>query len=537
MTKRKQLVTPRPRKTSQEPDHEADGYGDLHRAVARAIPGPLFTTSAEGLFAAFLAEITTRRRAHYACTACRRFVDQYGGLVRIAEDGTPSPAIWPADDVPSFFHDAVATVRLKILRSKVTGVFLSSLHTWGTPSTPPWQHLHALNPTPFRATALKTAKQAMAEKLEEYGMLCRALADFPLETVDQAARLLRSEALYRSEKCEGVATWLQDLHRARAKAKGRAKDTLTWLAVATAPVGFAHVRSTMIGTLLEDIASGLSFDAVSRRFAEKMHPLQYQRPTSPPSDGQIARAEKVVAELATAGALRRRYARLADIRPLWTPTPKPQAPSAGGVFGQLKTVPPDRSIEIPPVTLTWEKFQRTVLSEAAEIQALVPRGNSSFAALVTAADPAAPPILQWDTPEDRNPVNWYFYNNGSLARRWGLEPGTWVRVTAICLKPSAWGARPLAHQGDGIFILLEGARDTGSCGLALFPETLRSEYHEIRRTIEAFSNKGEIEGRAEAEACGLGFSKDTGHHRWSDAVLRVTSRDGGVAHFTLDRWD
>lgn len=53
----------------------------------------------------------------------------------------------------------------------------------------------------------------------------------------------------------------------------------------------------MIGTLLDDIASGMSFDSVSRRFAEKMHPLQYQRPQAAPSAGNIAQAEKIVEKL------------------------------------------------------------------------------------------------------------------------------------------------------------------------------------------------------------------------------------------------
>jgi hypothetical protein len=55
----------------------------------------------------------------------------------------------------------------------------------------------------------------------------------------------------------------------------------------------------MIGTLLEDIEEGLDFGDVSRKFASKMHPLQYQRPQAAPSVGNIEESEKIVAKLST----------------------------------------------------------------------------------------------------------------------------------------------------------------------------------------------------------------------------------------------
>ena len=112
----------------------------------------------------------------------------------------------------------------------------------------------------------------------------------------QALKLLKSEALYRSEKVLGQAQWLYDLHRALPSRRNR--DHVLWRAVAAAPAGFCHPRSSMIGTLLEDLAAGMPFDDVSRRFAEKMHPLLYQRPQAAPSAGNIAQAEKIVAAFA-----------------------------------------------------------------------------------------------------------------------------------------------------------------------------------------------------------------------------------------------
>src|SRR5690606_31045341 len=107
-------------------------------------------------------------------------------------------------------------------------------------------------------------------------------------------------------------------------------------------------------------------DDVAHSFAAKMHPLQYQRPQAAPTAGAIAAAERLVEQMGIAPALRRRFARLDEIEALWRPAAEPEpAESAGGVFAHLtpKGKIPTRELELPATTMTWEKFQRTVLQD------------------------------------------------------------------------------------------------------------------------------------------------------------------------------
>jgi hypothetical protein len=212
----------------------------------------------------------------------------------------------------------VHAISKTIAKANVTGVFRSSAVTLGTPMTGEWTHLAVELPASLRWTNLITnASQAKAAKAEEHAMLLRGLEEFPLAAVRKASAWLTAGSLYRSEKCEGVATWLLDLHERRAAAKNeRLRDHLTWLAVGEAPPGFCHVRSGMIGTLLEDIVAELPFTILKERFDNKMHPLRYLRPQAAPSAENIAQAEKIVATLRTAGALERRFARLVDVQAL-----------------------------------------------------------------------------------------------------------------------------------------------------------------------------------------------------------------------------
>lgn len=515
-----------------------DGYNSLEAMIRDRIAGcrePLFTTDVEGLFSVYLDNIPENRQ-HYNCHCCRRFVELYGGLVTINDEGVTNSLLWSIGP-PDFFGKAFAEMWVRSKESKVNGVFLSSAKVWGTPQTGGWTHLSGVPATVYHERT-KTAFQAMAEKKEDYGILSHGLADYPLNVVQEAVRVLKADALSRSEKTLGVAEWLLNLHEVIKNVRGPKRNNLIWKAVATAPPGFCHVRSTMISTLLDDIVSGLSFDVISRRWAEKMHPLQYQRPTAPPKSGAIEAAEKLFEQTGAAKSLERRYATLDDVMAkLWMPTPIEEKLSekVGGVFGHLKAKSNEvKPLELPAKTMTWEKFRDTVLPTAKTMELKAPSRGGYFG-LLTAVHADAPAIIQWDglNGHDRNPVSWYFYTNGSLASRWKLDAGSWIPVTAVFLDPSKW-QKPdqFKHQGDRVMFSLQGSIESEPKQLCLFPEILKSEYHGIRSVIEAHSNRMVPVGAELGTANGLAFQKERGQ----PIHLRVRSADG-TADYTIDRWE
>lgn len=523
-----------------------DHYPQLLEAIRRRYVEigrelPLFETSATGLYEAFLEALPSAMRQRHTCRSCARFVERYGGLVVVRPDGRQESILWDALGVPDVYVPAVSAMAHQVRAARITGVFLSDEACWGVPVTGFWTHL-AIVPAPAHVTpkrGLLGPDQQAAEKREDYGALQRALAEFDDELVDRALLLLTNGALPRSEICLGVARWLADLHAARAKVGSRsARDNLTWLAVATAPPGFCHVRSTMIGTLLSDLREGLPFEKVARRFGEKVSPQIYQRPQAPPSEGNLVQAERLVAALGIAPALPRRFARLDDLEKLWTPRPDPTPPAAfQGVFGHLRkeaSKPAVRDADVPPVKMTWEKFARLVLPGATRLEARLGGHAVPFYAFVTACDPNAPPILQWDRIERRNPVSYYTHTHGSFAEQWGLSRNTWQPVSALSFFPFQWGSDGTpSHFGDGIFFVLADACPMDG-GAPFLPRFLRSELHEVRATLEAFVKDATLAGREEAGACGLGFRR--GRDDW-DARVRVTGEDGARVVYHLDRWD
>ncbi len=509
-------------------DHEHD-YSALLlgvRAAFEVVSGHtrLFLTDATGLNDIYLDTLPQERQTH-DCHACRRFIETYGSLVAIAENGETTPALWSPDGVPEFYRETFAALRAKIKRARVTSVFLTKEAVWGTPLTGEWSHMAVNAPAQlvYREGAL-TAGQAMAAAKENYRTVATALRDFKPAVLDQAIRLLSADALSRSERFLAPVKWLRIMHD---RPKGKAGENVLWRAVANAPEGYCHPKASVLGPLLNDIAEGLPFEDIKAKFAAMLHPLHYQRSQAAPAAGAIKAAEALVDKLGIALALERRFALVSELETIWLPTTPVKPAATGGVFGHIKAKDSNEVpvIDLPTVTITWEKFCRTVLTAAERIDIRIPaRGN--FEAYLTASHADAPMIFKWG-----HPVSSYVYHNGSLASQWGLAAGGWASVVAISPRPNLWGdAKP--HLGEGLLLVICDAVDsmTGQ-GNALFPETLRDDLHGVRSVIEAYSRSAVIERPEGQLACGYGIGKGA-----INCVLRVYA-NGGWSPYQIDRWD
>lgn len=496
--------------------------------------GPvLYDTDATDLFDLYLELLPTEQeKAHCNCNTCRRFINTFGRLAFMKEDGTLVSAFWNTPYIPDVYAKSIPMMNSIVTRSNVTGVFKSSELSWGTPTTGKWVHFGIRPPQSIIHTdRLHTAQAASAALKQEFDLLKRTLAEYSPNTVTHALTLLETDALYRSEKVRGPVAWFSELQARHRKAGKSKKDNLVWRAVATAPVGFSHLKSGMAGTLLDDLQGGLPYETAAKRFAAKMHPLQYQRPQAAPKAGNIARGEEIIEKLGLKRSLKRRFARLDEIRTLWRPNSVAEKTVKAGVFGHLKPgVGGAKMIDAPAQRVTWEKFQRVYLPQATEIQYFVqPKDN--FCGLLTATYSLAPPILQWDLDGNRNPFSWYVWNGGATASSFGLGTGTWETVAGISLKPSMWTGDN-GHQGRGIVLILKNARETRNAGNALFPEILRSELREIRATIEKYSQNEKLTGMDKG-ACGLLLDQHA--TAWNTPIRAKIN--GVWVKFTLERWD
>lgn len=534
-------------KGNQEDQEYEDYLGKINQRVAALIADGrhLFHTNSvnpEAIWGVYLAAYADDKAdmQYHNCSTCRHFIGHYGDLVVINDDGTVQSALWNPDEAPDRYKVAVTRLRDYVLKSEVTGPLVSSELMLGNHKTGEWSHFHLTLPKDYLwpKSKVMTAGQKAADLREDHKNMKRALAEFSLDVLNKALTLLEQEALYRSEKVRGPVAWLQSLQNVltATKVKGARRDNIIWQAVVSAPTGYTHPRSSMAGTLLEDLAAGMDFDAVSKRFATKMHPLSYQRPQAAPTAGNIKRGEEIIEKLGLTRSLERRFARLDDVQTIWKPKATEAALSSGGVFGHLK--PKDTtelpSMSVPPTHITFEKFVKTVLDKATALEVYVSGGRMPFYGVVTAEHADAPPIFQWDLPDARNPVSWYTYTSGSTAEQWGLVGGKFHKVTGVMLQPTMWADEKFEHQGKGAVLILEGAVDSRDGGNGLFPECLISDLREVRATIEAYSRTAKIGGRETASANGIGIS---GSAKAPPSVHVRATINGQRLEYIIDRWD
>lgn len=545
------------------------------RVSAVTIAGaPVFTTAADSrVWSAYLTGFPKGRiRQHHNCHACEAFLTRYGGLVIVhPESGKRFPLLWDPNEAPPLYRKAVQQMRIMIEDAPVTGQFFDAEPVWGRPRTGDWTHLHvAPVPNSTRVRVPKGASHAerrrladarMAETLERLNMLTRSLNTITPEAAAWVTRFLSSDDAYRGEKLLGMAKWVEAslfVHRATTSANLFEHTAIMWWRVATAPAGWCHVASSVIGTLYEDLQAGRGYDEVARRFQAKMHPLSYQRPTAAPSAQTIVQAERLVQELGIEPSLRRRPALLVDIYEagyLWRPpqdglritpaslmaaTRRRVAGVSPGVFDHLITGGQRAGKQVgilpPSGDLSFFEFNQRVLPHIAACWVRVPVAHPAFCAFTTASNLNAPPILQWDTTAVRNPVAWYFYAAAVQAEAFNVRAGNYVKVVAVLRKPNMWFLPTLDHHGDGALFVLADARDVSPGQLILFPETLKTELHAVRSVIEAHSKSRRLDTvtRPGQRAAGLMIGQSV-REKW-DVTVRVATHHGFHVDYTIQRW-
>lgn len=401
----------------------------------------LYQVNVDGLWETYLNNLPEDGRFAYDCRACKQFIERYGNLICIDPvNGNVESVLWGDIDIPPYFQKAVVALNNKIKKSsKISNVFISDVRTLGTPQTGVWTHIHVNLPHEMvNHSRTKNASQLMAEKTEDFTMLLNALNEYPIEIVEQAVALLQTNSMYRSNTILGIANWFLEVHKSiQGNMKAINMGNLIWKAVGEAPNGFCHIKSSMIGTLLDDIKAGHSTGVIAARFEEKMNPQNYMRSQSAPTASAIEQAEKLVEKLGIADSLRRRYARFDEIadKCLW----KPKGPlykflekESKGVFSN---VPPKEKlnttgsmIDIPTATMTWAKFERTVLPTAEKIEVKVDNPNR-FMALITEAVPGSENIFKWN-----NPFSWYYHGgiDGEIKRRVEAAGGRYENCEIRC---------------------------------------------------------------------------------------------------------
>lgn len=521
---------------SQAWDNSNDGFEYVLSMVKGHGAGgmPVFKTNTDGekLWEAYFINLPLPAMQHYNCNSCKSFIKKYGGLVTVKPNGELDPIFWVRQkNNDGFFSRSIEAMNKIVRSSKITGQFFDENKTLGIPENYSEKHKcdfnHFSSENTFRNShchGYHTANQKWADSRERLKMLVDAM----FHGYDEKTARIASEVVGEfssGEKTEALAKWFLGLYSKKKNIN------LIWLEISNAPDGWCHVRSSVLGALMDDIKSGMSLDTVKRRFEEKMDPLKYQRAQSAPSDSNIEEAEKIIKKLGFEKSLERRYATVDELETIWNPIV--DAEFDDSVFGHLKSENKKEDHELGGIKkITWERFASDVMPTAEKIW-FNTAPSEPFGAITAPVHSDAPCIMKW-----KNPFGWFVRTSTTM---WGRLPsrsdwncGIHVPVKTICNVPANWEESGSSYGWKALFFILDGCRDMNeTSGSALFTEILTGELYSVRKTIEAFSKSKPLEIPSGDLACGIMVS-DSG---MSDGSSLTVLCNGVKKKYKIDRWN
>lgn len=489
--------------------------------------GKLYTSDAADLDEVYLSSFANAKdRQYHNCNACRSFLNRYGGLL-VTNGAEVRPALWdftnPAG-TPDHFHAAHAFLNRAVAKARINGIFASKLAKLGQPETNGWTHFWVQNPS-VHASPITSAGQLMAQHRQDFLTLRRGLEEFSIETFAAVTNLMESEAAYRGSKFAKQAKGYSDLKTRAAGVQQHRRDVMLFHAIANGmPPG---IKSSALGTLYDDLHKGMTVVDALKRFKAVVDPRVYQQPTAAPKAGNIKRAEDIFKAMNLELSLHRRVATFDEIRErcAWTwqgasmMSPAAQQviqTSMPGIFSGLNNPPlkADPSMAGVSARMSLRKFMEQRSQNVAAMEILHLDKPHPLGTITAALYPDAPPLFAWSST-----YGWY---------RWFAVPGKdfdlgiKANVLGVLDLPSTWFDAGGPHKG--LMFVLEGARDKGNVGAGIPAEGLRSELHEVKRTIVAHALQGTLPGAADNHAAGLIVRKDD----FKPFVIRADGIDYGI---------
>lgn len=508
--------------------------------------GRLFKVKATNLPEMYLGAFPdARERALSNCTCCKKFLHMYGDVVVVDETtGRVKSAIW-FDGATGPYEKSFSTLKSAVESARLLEPFrpttdeLQDDKTVGYSTTKKqWIHFR-LDLDKKMVLSSRNAGKEIGDVKTSHDVLSETVRRFKIETLRNALTLFENDAVFRAENFIEPLKWMIGFIEKldQFKSTQGAYSNLIWNAAGTKPIGFTRLLNNVLQEFLADLENGVDTTYALTMHKSRLNPTKYQRPQSPAAAGQIAAAEKLIAELDLASALDRRPLRKDEVKYYWQAPAAVDAEQSAGVFGKLipkgeTRAPADgvKLIDVPNQKMTLAKFMDKILPEATKVE-LKTNISTGYITYLTAKDPDAKPIVRWDHPEERNPVSWFFLNTPTSPETVGLESGHFMNVTGLAKPPSYWG-RGDSIEHPGMTFVLEDYAPRFQSGSCLFPEILIPQLHSIRATIEQHSKETRIDFE-ENGPCAGGFHYTNKH---GDIMLRVTTKTS-ILSITIDRED
>ena len=519
------------------------------------LKNPIFVTGVKRgvLFDAFMSGLKNdKERQEYNCSCCRNFVNRYGHLAVIGDDGLPKSLLWDESKVIPRFAKSFEAMRKIVESSEFTRVFQSDQNFFGKPEVGGFAHMCfdlGNVPNPTHNNGRKTPVQASLISVADYKHLRENIMWFSLKTIAEVLALFENHEILkqypsfknRLAKIHAVSK-LWNEHR-----DNRIRENALWYTVAMETPDIIYFGNTVLGKLLTSLENVKNCNpALIERtlkeaideFTSRTNPEVYMRPTEPPKQGTVTQAEKIIAERGLAPSFQRRQAAVEDLSNFyWKPqVQETQQSEKTGFFKDIQVKNAKTETKKPRISggiMTYVKFARDVLPKAKSIKLFVPNhASSNWTALLTAVNPDSPPIFKWDKLDQRNTVSSFVLKEPGRPEVWSMTGRTEAEVVGIIQHPRDFGNKlgEYSEYRPVLFLIKDAKLPAGQTPVCLFPEDMIPELYDVRSVIEAYSAVNRASDHSGAVS---GYSM----HAGSPGFVIIVETETSEVVITLDRFE
>jgi hypothetical protein len=344
---------------------------------------------------------TEELKQEHRCNCCKSFLRQFGGIVSIKNNKIVS--IWDNLDVTNEYKQSVKNLSEYIHSLPVTSVFRSVSSKLGTKQNYDskrdlfWEHFYIEVDKKY-VVKTKDYDTIKSNINVEQGTLYRSLSELTIDASETVLELISQNSIYRGAEFKGLLENFLKIQKKFATLSESEKVNFTWVESRNANGATNKIRSSAIGTLLQDISNGEELDKAVASFERKVAPSNYKRTNSIVTTKQIELAEQKFIELGLMESLNRRYANESDI-PMENVLFTNQENKFKSIFETLKDEA--ATIDVKKLSMvqevSYKDFIEKVLPKCNSVEILFEnRLQNNFVTLTTASNKETKSLMKWD---------------------------------------------------------------------------------------------------------------------------------------------
>ena len=333
-----------------------------------------------------------KERTEHDCQCCKQFIRACGGVVADA------------------LSELVKSRPIKTLY-KHYQTDLGVDHNFGDEGIE-WTHFHyALQPRHVMPNADIATFQSEVNSSRQ--VFARALEEITVESLDIVLDLIGQKSIYKGDEFKNVVMAFRKLKlEYDTLLLDGEQDLFCWVNNSIRLGSITRFRSTVIGTLLVDLSTGVDLVDAVKMYESKTAPQNYKRTSALITQGMIKKAQETIVGLGFEASLHRRFAMATDLtinNVLFAD--KAVRPSMGGVFDDLMqeagTVNKQAFDKVEEVGI--DTFLAEILPHADSVELMLDNNHvQNLVSLIAPVEAEASTMFRWG-----NNFSWSY--NGEVA--------------------------------------------------------------------------------------------------------------------------